>query len=242
MLVLFDSDKHKNVMFDDLADGFMVQSNQHIIVHNGEAMLLDPGGHKIYSKLFSGLSDVIKKKDLRYIFFSHQDPDIVAAANGWLMISDATAYISELWIRFIPHFGVDKFVATRIKSIPDRGIDINLGGVDLKIIPAHFLHSAGNFQVYDPVSKILYSGDVGTSLGANYCVVEDFDEHIKYIEDFHKRYMSSNKAINIWLKAIGNLDIEMIVPQHGAVYKGKSTSYKFLQWMENLSCGLDLME
>ncbi len=63
-------------------------------------------------------------------------------------------------MRFISHFSVDKFVVSGIKSIPNNGININLSGIDLKIIPAHFLHSAGNFHVYDPVSKILHSGDI----------------------------------------------------------------------------------
>ncbi len=121
VIELFNENGHMNVMFNDLGEGLMVQSNQHMIVHNDEAMILDPGGHKIYTKLFSSISSIIKKKNLKYIFFSHQDPDIIASANAWLMISEAEAYLSELWIRFIPHFGVDKYVISRIHCIPDEG-------------------------------------------------------------------------------------------------------------------------
>ena len=28
-------------------------------------------------------------------------------------------------------------------------------------LPAHFLHSVGNFHIYDPIAKILYTGDLG---------------------------------------------------------------------------------
>ena len=47
------------------------------------------------------------------------------------------------------------------------------------MIPAHFLHSAGNFQVYDPVSKVLYTGDLGASIGMDYMDVTDFDAHLR---------------------------------------------------------------
>ena len=241
MIELFNENGHKNIMFSDLTGGFMVQANQHLIVHGDEAMILDPGGHKVYPKLFSGVSSVVKKKGLKYIFFSHQDPDIVASANAWLMVSDAEAYISELWVRFVPHFGVDKYVISRIHGIPDEGMTLNLGGVELKIIPAHFLHSVGNFQVYDPVSKILYTGDLGASLGADYDMVEDFNNHIQYMEPFHKRYIPSSEALKAWADMVRKLDINMIVPQHGAIFNTPELSKQFIEWVEGLSCGIDVM-
>ncbi len=242
MITIFDKDGHKNVMFSDLTSGLMIQANQHIIVHNDEAMILDPGGHKVYSKLFSGFSNITGSKNLKYLFFSHQDPDIIASANAWLMISKAEAYLSALWIRFIPHFGVDEFVASRIHSIPDEGMNLDLNGCELKIIPAHFLHSAGNFQVYDPVSKILYSGDLGASIGADYDIVEDFEKHIQYIEGFHKRYIPCNRALRLWADMVRKLDIEMIVPQHGAIFNTPSLVKDFIDWIEYLPCGIDLMK
>ena len=52
---------------------------------------------------------------------------------------------------------------TDLHAIPDEGRIIELGGAKLYYLPAHFLHSEGNFQLYDPTSKILYSGDLGAS-------------------------------------------------------------------------------
>jgi flavorubredoxin len=241
MITLFKTDNHQNVMFSDLTSGHMVQANQHVIVHGDEAMILDPGGHKVYSKLFSGLSDVTNVKNLKYIFFSHQDPDIIASANAWLMISKADAFLSELWMRFIPHFGVDELVISRINPIPDSGMKINLGGAELKVIPAHFLHSAGNFQVYDTVSKILYTGDLGASIGAGYDIVENFESHIQYMEGFHRRYLPCNKAIKLWVDMVRKLDIDMIVPQHGAIFNTRELVKDFIDWIEWLPCGIDLM-
>jgi flavorubredoxin len=103
------------------------------------------------------------------------------------------------------------------------------------------MHSPGNFQVYDPCSKILFSGDLGASLGQDYFFVENFDEHIKYMEGFHKRYMASNKVLKLWANMVRQLDIEMIVPQHGAIFKGKEMVERFINWIENLQVGVDLI-
>ena len=241
MITLFESGQHKSFLFNDLSMGSMVQANQHIIVHGGEAMMLDPGGHKVHSQLFAQIASAVPMRDLKHIFFSHQDPDIIAAANAWLMMTDAQAYLPSLWMRFIPHFGVDELVITRIFPIPDEGMTIDAGGVGLKVIPAHFLHSAGNFQVYDPESKILYSGDLGASLGAPYDRVENFDEHIQYMEAFHKRYMPCGKALKMWAAMARELEIEMIAPQHGAIFATPELAQRFIGWVETLSCGLDLM-
>ena len=74
--------------------------------------------------------------------------------------------------------------------LPDEGMWIDLNGCELAILPAHFLHSPGNFHVYDPLSKILYTGDIGASLGCEYRRVEDFDDHVAFMVGFHERYMA----------------------------------------------------
>jgi len=243
MIELYDNNEHKSVMFNDLSVGGMIQATQHIIVDGDEAILLDPGGHKTYSSLITKMTSVVSSvSKIKYIFFSHQDPDIVASANAWLMITDAMAYIPEIWVRFIAHFGVDGIVSKQITPIPDNGMDITLNGKTLNVIPAHFLHSSGNFQLYDSESKILYSGDLGASFDQPYDFVESFEGHIKYMEGFHKRYISSGKILKKWVAMIKSYDIDIIAPQHGAIMKGKDIIEKYYLWLENLECGIDIMD
>ncbi|MFO0565354.1 MAG: MBL fold metallo-hydrolase [Polyangiaceae bacterium] len=241
-LTLFDNGNHKNVLLDDLDAGLAVQANQHVIVHNGAGMVLDPGGHKVYNRVLAATMTQLKGSTLSVIFLSHQDPDIVAASNGWLMTTDADAYISKLWVRFVPHFGLDRLVENRLKGIDDGGMVLDLGGAPLFVIPAHFLHSPGNHQIYDPTSKILYSGDLGASLGMPYREVPDFDGHLQYMEGFHRRYMASNKAMRAWAAMVRTLDIEIIAPQHGALFRGKEQVARFIDWCDGLECGVDLIE
>ncbi len=241
--MIFDSEDHKVFLFEELTPASAVQANQYLIIHKDEAMILDPGGHKVQSKLFADISVLISPKQVRYIFLSHQDPDIVASINYWMMVTEAEALISKLWIRFLPHFGLDSKLEGRVIPIDDRGTRVTIGGdCELMILPAHFLHSPGNFQVYDPCSKILFSGDLGASLGQDYMFVEDFDDHVKYMEGFHRRYMASNRILKLWARMVRKLDINTIAPQHGAVFKGKEMVERLLSWLENLECGVDIMD
>ncbi len=240
--VLFENAEHKNILLEDFTSGQMVQANQHIIIHKGKGMLLDPGGHKVYSEALDELSTVLPLGALQYILFSHQDPDIIAAANGWLMVTNAMGFLPQLWIRFITHFGVDELVMDNITPIPDAGLVINLEGAKLPLLPAHFMHSAGNFQLYDPIAKILYTGDLGASLGQTYITVTNFDDHIQYMEGFHRRYIASNRVLKLWAQMVAPLDIEIIAPQHGAMIVGKENVQRFIQWVQGLECGMDLLQ
>ena len=69
--------------------------------------------------------------------------------------------------------------------------------------------------------------------------VEDFDQHIEKMIGFHQRYMVSNKVCRLWANMIRQLDVQMMVPQHGRPFVGSEMVEKFLQWIENLDCGVD---
>jgi flavorubredoxin len=59
---------------------------------------------------------------------------------------------------------------------------------------------------------------------------------------FHRRYMVSNKVCRLWANMVRQLDVEMIVPQHGAPFRGKAVIEEFLQWVEQLECGIDNLQ
>jgi flavorubredoxin len=238
--ILFSDGGHKNVLLEGFEEGSSIPTNQHVVIHDGHAAVLDPGGHKIYSKVLAETTSQLKGGRLDYILLSHQDPDIVAALNGWLMTTDATAFAPHLWVRFIPHFGLDRLVLDRLKPVPDAGMRLDLGGSELWLLPAHFLHSPGNFQVYDPHSKILYSGDLGASVGVE-GEVKDFGAHVPAMEGFHRRYMAGNAAMRAWAQMARELDIEIIAPQHGGYFRGKQHVNAFIDWCSELRCGLDLI-
>lgn len=244
---LFNDGKHIVHAFYDLVDDSAsgaVQCNQFLIADHGHGALIDPGGNMTYTGLLMDMQKYFSSKDLDYILASHPDPDIIASVNKWFVASQCKVMISSLWTRFVPHFTTGKDVSHRIIGIPDQGTQIRLGECKILALPAHFLHSEGNFQFYDPVAKILFSGDLGASLVPHEKAAEavtDFASHVPHMEGFHRRYIVSRKVARFWVNMVRQLDIDQIVPQHGSRFVGKAAIKDFLVWVESLECGVDLM-
>ncbi|MDN5335212.1 MAG: hypothetical protein PWR02_238 [Synergistales bacterium] len=223
----------------------VVQTNQYVIKSGNEAVLLDPGGAHVFPRVLANVTELVPLNNITHIFYSHQDPDVSSGITLWLSMAErATVHISGLWTRFLPHFGV--FSQNRVSAVPDGGGEITLkNGHKLELIPAHFLHSTGQHSLYDPVSKILFTGDIGAAIfppGKRYPVAENLHDHIRYMEGFHRRYMASRKALSFWVDMVSQKDIEAVAPQHGAVIKGKDNVKHFFDWLADLECGVDVME
>ena len=243
--ILFQQEGHQFIWLgaDEVEEQGVVQTNQYLIISNGRGTLVDPGGIHLFSRVVALVSRYIDLDKIDNIFFSHQDPDVSSGIALWLGVTKAKVYISELWLRFIPHFGiVDQ---SRIIGIETLGGSLNIGGSsEIKLIPAHFLHSTGCYSFFDPVSKVLFTSDIGAAVfpsNGQYLFVENFDEHLRIMEGFHRRYMASNAVIRKWISKLAGLDIKMIAPQHGAIFKDENVG-RFLGWFENLKCGIDILD
>jgi len=220
-----------------------ILTNQYMIIDGDEAVLLDPGGHYVFERVYRNVASFIDPSRVKAVFFTHQDPDVV----GSLVLvheffPNARIYVSKLWTRFLPHLGVSS--GLDIVEIPDEGGEIPLGESSLLAIPAHFLHSPGNFTLYDPVTKVLFSGDIGAAVfpkGVWYLFVEDFDRHAELMKPFHERYLACREALEAWLSIVERLDVEAIAPQHGAIMVGDKAR-KFLEWLRSLNrFGVDIV-
>jgi flavorubredoxin len=243
--ILFDDGVHKCVMFsfdDEEQEDSYLSVNQYLIVQNGVGVLVDPGSEAIFDEMCEAVSRHVELENIKFIFFSHQDPDVSGSIAQWAITTEAKFVISALWVRFMSHYGFMEM--SRVMALPDHGAKLKFGKEYLEFVPAHFMHSPGNFSLYDSKSKILFSGDIGAAIvqtQEEYKKVESFEEHIKHLEVFHKRYMASNKICRAWVKKVEALDVETIAPQHGFVFEGKNATL-FLAWLKELECGSDLLE
>lgn len=161
---------------------------------------------------------------------------MISSLALWLQFNAGIrCHLSWLWQTFVPHFGGDK---STFCPIPDEGRAIQIGGVALQAVPAHYLHSSGNFHLYDAEAKLLFSGDVGAALlpTTSGLYVTDFDAHIRHAEGFHRRWMGSKAAVVDWCERAAKLDIELLCPQHGAIYRGKDVG-RFINWFAELEVG-----
>ncbi|MGP1455574.1 MAG: MBL fold metallo-hydrolase [Treponema sp.] len=253
--MISDTDVYGVILYEDKDHKFIwlgsegeyrkgaVQTMQYLIIDKERGILLDPGGVHLFSRVVTAVSHFISVDNIDTIFFSHQDPDVSSGITLWMGVTRAKIYISSLWVRFMPHFGIVDI--SRIVPIPDKGMNIPLpSGATMQCIPSHFMHSPGQFGLYDMTSRILFSGDIGAAVfedGDETTFVNNFNDHIRLIEDFHVRYMASNKIVSRWAETIRKLNPLMIAPQHGAIYKDENVA-NFLNWIASLKCGSDYID
>lgn len=217
---------------------YLIDTNEYLITRGEHCLLTDPGGQEIFPAVFSAVSATTDPRRVSHIFASHQDPDVISSLALWLTFNpQIRCYASWLWCSFIPHFGGnhDTFI-----SVPDNGMQIDWVGAALQVIPAHYLHSSGNLHLYDPTAKILFSGDIGAALlppDAAGLFVNDFDRHIRHAKGFHQRWMGSREARDAWCQRVSRLDIQMLCPQHGAIYRGPDVQ-RFINWFAELELGV----
>jgi flavorubredoxin len=241
--ILYEDNRHQLIWLgtDEQENEGVVQTNQYLIIHDGRATLLDPGGVHLFARVASAVSRYVGLEKIESIVFSHQDPDVSSGIALWMGVTKAKIYISELWIRFLPHFGIVDL--SRISSIEASGGKLPTE-TPLRFIPAHFLHSTGNFTSYDSPAKTVFSADIGAAVfskGGQSLFVEDFEQHVKLMDGFHRRYMTANKVLRKWVELVSREEVAMIAPQHGAIFSGSKVS-QFLSWLKELECGIDLLE
>lgn len=237
--VIFDDGKVKWIVFgrDTSKSDVIIDTNEYAIVSGNEAILLDPGGTEIFPYVLSAVSEHVELSTIKKFMASHQDPDIFSSLPLWKAICpDAEIYLPWIWSDFIAHFGKES--ASSFVKVPDRGMNIKVGEAELQIVPAHYMHSSGNLNLFCPVSGILFTGDIGGALVPDDYPfwVEDFEKHTRYMQKFHERWMPSNTAKNTWIRKVRALKPKMLCPQHGAIFKGDDVN-KFLDWLENLEVG-----
>jgi flavorubredoxin len=228
--ILYDQDEHR-----------VIDSNVYIMESEGSAILLDPGGFEIFPQVFSATVEVVQPSTIQAAFVSHQDPDIASSLPLWNACNSKIKWhMPKLWEGFVRHYGA---LEADFAGIPDEGGEIVVGGKKLQFIPAHYLHSSANFHVYDPVAKVLFSGDVGAALlppghpaFVDRRTPEAFDAHIEKAKYFHQRWMPSNEAKRDWCQRVSQLNIDFLCPQHGAIYAGENVQ-RFLNWFDGLPVG-----
>lgn len=237
---LFRKGAHRWLVFgqDPAKPDNVIDTNQIVICSGDSAMLLDPGGMEIFPAMMGALTQELPTGHIKHLFISHQDPDVSSSLPLWRKVAPPAMkiYAPWMWTGFISHFDTE----AQLTAIPDEGMEVSLTpDVRLRIVPAHYLHSPGNYHVYDPQARILFSGDIGAALLPHQpasMFVDNFSQHVQYMDGFHRRWMGSAPARDAWINLVRKLDIEILAPQHGLMFKGDDVK-RFLDWFASIEVG-----
>ncbi|MEL7371613.1 MAG: MBL fold metallo-hydrolase [Myxococcota bacterium] len=239
--VLFERPGHKWVIMGRDPDrrDEIVDTNELAVITDSGTLLMDPGGIEIFPKVLSELTRYVSPDEVEVLFASHQDPDIISSLPMWLdLCPKVKTYVSWLWCPFVSHFATGRNAT--IIGVPDEGQTISVGAsLKVQAIPAHYCHSSGNFSLFDPEARILFSGDIGSAFLSSAdagLFVEDFESHAEQMRSFHSRWMPSHAALNTWTQRVRALEPKMIAPHHGRIFKDDQV-WRLLDWLDGLDVG-----
>lgn len=208
-------------------------------------LMLDPGSSKDFAVVRAKTERVIGNiNQLTAVFVNHQDPD-VCSAIGLLVGRHAPrchVLCSEDTWRLISHHSVPRSSYVSIERYPSGFRMPN--NERILPVPSPFCHFVGAIMLYDPQTRVLFSGDLFgglTDKNARGLYADESDW--SGIRAFHQIYMPTNKAIRHAIKQIRALDPSplIIAPQHGRVISGPYVSY-YLDRLESLEVGLDILD
>lgn len=207
-------------------------------------LLIDPGSSMDFSVVQTKCARIIQNmSNISAIFINHQDPD-VASSVGVIMGRHApnayTMCTEDTW-RLIQYHNIsrDRFLA--LEKYP-RGFSLPTEDWLLPV-PSPFCHFVGAMMLYDPQTKVLYTGDLFGGL-TNKDAVGLWADESDWIgmRAFHQIYMPTRAAVQHALTNIDNIDgpVEIIAPQHGRLIRGEWIK-EFKERLRRLPVGLDII-
>ena len=192
--------------------------NAYLVRGDEKTALIDAVNPGFENELTDKISQIADLADLDYIIMNHAEPDHAAAIphivqmskNAKLITTEKGAKMAQVYYN-IPE--------DRIKTVKDGDV-LELGGKTLKFIEAPWLHWPETMFTYLVENKVLFSCDffgTHTALGL-------YDEDVEDVISLAKRYfgeimMPFRSMGRRALDRIENLEIELIAPSHGPIYR-----------------------
>ncbi len=209
-------------------------------------LLIDPASsddfHVVLSNIRQVLGDV---DDVDALLLNHQDPDMSASVARLLAdhIPRAPVLCSDDTGELIHNYcDVDDDQLVGLEDYPD-GLKLPTEAV-VRPVATPFCHDRGATMLYDPETRVLFSGELfsGLTNPGNDELYADEDDWIG-LRAFHQMYMPSQSAVRRAIGRIRELDapVDVIAPRRGRLIVGEFVDL-FVERLADLRMGIDVAD
>jgi flavorubredoxin len=192
--------------------------NAYLVKGDEKTALIDTVNPGFEKELGSKINTVSNLEKLDYLIMNHAEPDH-ANAIDYIMekAPDAVFVTTEKGVKMAKLY--HELPEARIKVVAE-GDSLDLGGKTLHFIEAPWLHWPETMFTYLPEDKILFSCDFFGSHTAQGV----YDDELEDLIPLAKRYFGEIMMpyAKMGAKALGkikDLEIKIIAPSHGPIYK-----------------------
>ena len=214
--------------------------NPYLIIDHDEALVIDGGSRPDFATVMMKIMQTgIAPKQIQALVYQHYDPDLCGSIPNFedIIRREDLKIISDAEnLMFIRHYSA----ASRLVSLSKLKFEYTFSsGRKIHFAKTPYAHAAGSFITFDPKTKVLFTSDLFGSYGKNWelylrltdaclncrdyasCAGNLPDCPVVGILHFHKKIMTSTRALRYALEIISKIPFDIIAPQHGSIINDK---------------------
>ena len=229
--------------------------NPYLIAEGEEAVIIDAGSRTDFSEvMLKILNTGIDIKNINRLIYQHYDPDLCSSIPHLESIierEDLTILSQSENNIFIKFYGGK----SKRVCIENQNMEHTFKtGRKLKFYRTPYSHSAGSFITFDEKTGTLFTSDLFGFWGRRSEIYGKIDDKCKrctdeerclecpkkQMKEFHRRIMTSEKALKYAMEVIERIPLKTIAPQHGAVFTDLEDIKYLIKELKNLKgVGID---
>jgi len=195
--------------------------NAYLIVDE-KIVLVDTVKHHLYEQMIARIKEIVDPSQIDLIVFNHVEMDHSGCLPEILKEApNARAVASVMGVKGLKsHYG-DNLDIDPVKS----GETLNIGGKNLTFVHVPMVHWPDSMVTYIAEDKLLLPND---AFGQHIASAERFDDQLEWgilLEEAAKYYanivMPYGDKVCKALDATAGLDIDMIAPSHGIIWRSR---------------------
>ena len=200
-----------------------VSYNSYLLLDEKTA-LTDTADSAIAPQFFENLNEALQGRPLDYLIVHHMEPDHCALIAELLRLHTETTVVTNAKAaKMIGQF-FDPVPAGRLQTVSE-GETICTGRHTLRFVMAPMVHWPEAMISYDSTSHIIFSADAFGTFGAlnGHLYADEMDFSQEWLSEARRYYANIvgkyGLQVQALLKKAAGLDIRMICPLHGPVWR-----------------------
>jgi len=194
--------------------------NAYLIVDE-ETALVDTVKAPFFPEMMRRIREIVDPGEIDYLISNHTEPDHSGSIRKVLEVAENAELIaSDFGTKGLKRYYGDNLECTSIKEKPS----VSLGKRTLQFVPIPMVHWPDSMVTYIPEERLLLSNDAfGQHLASSKRFDDEVDQAVLmqeattyYANIVMPLWMSVSRA----LKALEGVDIEVIAPSHGIIWRG----------------------
>lgn len=207
------------------------------LLKDEKTVLLDTADSSVFRQFFENLEYELGERKLDYLIVNHMEPDHCALIENVMnKYPEVKIVCNQKTLQMINQF-FDFATEERVQIIKE-GDTLNTGKHTLTFVMAPMVHWPEAMVTYDVTDKILFSADAFGTFGAidGNIFADEIDFEHELLNEARRYYTNIvgkyGTQVQTLLKKAANIEIEMICPLHGPVWRTGIKTFvdKYEKW------------